>query len=162
MKKIYAILVAALFSVSLFAQAPTQAELQSYMEEGYYVACFQAPAETTCNDIYWMGEYVSWNISTDMEDLVKCEPLAGHAGWYVAKVPAANGTSGKPIQLNECGQMTWDVQPGTAAATELVAGEVEIVVSGSEYEPLNSIAIASPHWLNEPLIVGSRSSRYSQ
>jgi hypothetical protein len=133
MKKIYAILVAACMSVSLFAD-PTQADLQSYMEEGYYVACFQAPALTTCNDIYWMGEYCGWNISTDMEDLVKCEPLAGHTGWYVAKVPAANGTNGKPIQLNECGKMTWDVQPGTAGVTELVAGSVTIKANGAEYD----------------------------
>ena len=137
MKKIYAILVAALMSVSLFA-APSQGDLAPYMEEGFYVACFQAPADATCNDIYWMGEYVEWAIATPLEDLVKCEALEGaNAGWYVAKVPAAKGTSGKPIQLNECGKLTWDVQPGTDAATELIAGSVEIVANGSEYDLKN-------------------------
>lgn len=136
MKKIYAILVAACMSASLFAQAPTQADLAGYQENGFYVACFQAPVGKTCNDIYWMGTYVGWNISTDLEDLVKCEPLAGHDGWYVAKVPVVEGQAndGKPIQLNECGAMTWDVQPGTAAPTELVAGEVTIKENGSEYD----------------------------
>ena len=123
MKKIYAILVAACMSVSLFAVAPTQADLQSYMEEGYYVACFQAPVGTTCNDIYWMGEYADWNISSDLEDLVKCEPLGD--GWYVAKVPAAKGDDGKPIQLNECGKLTWDVQPSNAPI-EVLAGSVVV------------------------------------
>lgn len=123
MKKIYAILVAACMSVSLFAAAPTQADLQSYMEEGYYVACFQAPVGTTCNDIYWMGEYADWNISSDLEDLVKCEPLGD--GWYVAKVPADKGDDGKPIQLNECGKLTWDVQPSNAPI-EIIAGSVAV------------------------------------
>lgn len=123
MKKIYAILVAACMSVSLFAAAPTQADLQSYMEDGYYVACFQAPVGTTCNDIYWMGEYADWNISSDLEDLVKCEPLGD--GWYVAKVPAGKGDDGKPIQLNECGKLTWDVQPSNAPI-EVIAGSVVV------------------------------------
>ena len=125
MKKIYAILVAACMSISLFAQQPTQADLQSYMEDGYYVACFQAPAGSTCNDIYWMGEYCGWNISSDLEDLVQCEPLTGFAGWYVAKVPAENGDDGKPIQLNECGKMTWDVQPSNAPIN-VIAGSVVV------------------------------------
>lgn len=136
MKKIYAILVAALMSVSLFA-APSQADLQSYMEDGFYVACFQAPATTTCNDIYWMGQYVDWNIATPLEDLVKCEELTGaNAGWYVAKVPAANGTNGKPIQLNECGKLSWDVQPGPfdGKTVELIAGSVTINDKGAEYD----------------------------
>ena len=125
MKKIYAILVAALMSVSLFA-APTQGDLAGYLEEGYYVACFQAPVGTTCNDIYWMGEYCDWNISTPLEDLVKCEALTGaNEGWYVAKVPADKGDDGKPIQLNECGKLTWDVQPSNAPI-EVVAGSVTV------------------------------------
>ena len=127
MKKIYAILVAAAMSVSVFA-APTQADLQSYMEEGFYVACFQAPEGSTCNDIYWMGTYAEWNISTPLEDLVKCEELTGaNAGWYVAKVPVVEGQSndGKPIQLNECGKMTWDVQPSNAPI-DVIAGSVVV------------------------------------
>lgn len=136
MKKFYAILVAAVMSVGLFA-APTQAELQKYMEDGYYVACFQAPVATTCKDIYWMGEYVNWNISTPLEDLVKCEELTGaNAGWYVAKVPADKGTNGKPIQLDECGYLTWNGQPGYVEGKPitLVAGEVTIKVFGAEYD----------------------------
>ena len=136
MKKIYAILVAALMTVSIFA-APTKADLQSYVEDGYYVACFQALVGSTCNDIYWMGTYVDWNISTDLEDLVKCEELTGaNAGWYVAKVPVVEGKAndGKPIQLNECGKLTWDVQPGTTVETKLVEGSVTIKANGDEYD----------------------------
>ena len=135
MKKIYAIMVAALMSVSLFAQVPAQSDLAGFMEAGYYVACFQAPATTTCKDIYWVGEYgLGWTVNGDLEDYVKCEPLSGFAGWYVAKVPADKGTNGKPIQLNECGKLTWDVQPGTTVPAELVAGAVTIKENGAEYD----------------------------
>ena len=138
MKKIYAILIAVCMSVNLFAQQPTQADLQSYMEEGYYVACFRAPVGSTCNDLYWVGSYCGWDISTDLENLVKCEELSGFPGWYLAKVPADQYNSGKPMQLNECGKLTWDAQPGTAAATELVAGYVTIEVTYSpEYDLYN-------------------------
>ena len=137
MKKIYAFLAAALMSASLFA-APSQSDLASYVEEGYYVACFQAPVGTTCNDIYWMGEYCGWNISAPLDELVKCEPLAGNDGWYVAKVPVVEGKNndGKPIQLNECGKMTWDVQPGTfeGATVEVLAGSVTVSPNGAEID----------------------------
>jgi len=137
MKKIYAILVAAVMSVSLFAD-PTQADLQKYLEDGYYVACFQAPDGATCNDIYWVGEYgEGWTVNSDLADYVKCEALTGaNAGWYVAKVPADKGTAGKPIQLNECGKLTWDVQPGNVEGKPitLVAGEVTITPDGEEYK----------------------------
>lgn len=148
MKKFYAILVSALLSVNLFAD-PTLADLQSFVEDGYYVACFQAPTHSTCNDIYWMGSYVDWAIATPLEDLVKCEPLAGQAGWYVAKVPVVEGkdNDGKPIQLNECGQLTWDVQPGPVDGkpTELVAGADVINPNGAEYD--------FKGWTKEPTII---------
>ena len=135
MKKLFTLFLLLVASAEMMYATPTQADLQSYMENGYYVACFQAPADATCNDIYWMGEYCSWNISTPLENLVKCIPLQGaNAGWYVAKVPAANGDDGKPIQLNEYGQLTWDVQPGTAAQTTLISGYVNIFANGSEYD----------------------------
>ena len=137
MKKFYAILVAACMSVSLFAQTPSKADLIGYMEAGYYVACFQAPVGSTCKDIYWVGQYgLGWNVNGDLEDYVKCEPLAGFDGWYVAKVPADKGTNGKPIQLNECGKLTWDVQPGPfdGKTVELVDGSVTINDKGAEYD----------------------------
>ena len=132
MKKFYALFAAALMSVSMFAQAPTQAELQSYMQTGYYVACFSTPTQGTCNDIVWIGTYNDWN--ADDPDKIVCQELPNHPGWYVAVVPvAAEGgeNSGKPVQLNECGKFDWANQCGAYGTIELVAGEVTIA-SGQE------------------------------
>jgi hypothetical protein len=117
MKKIYAILVAAAMSVSLFA-APSQADLQSLMQEGHYLVAFSTPQDATCQDIVWVGNYAKndagdgW--STNLADLVKCEKLDGFANWYYAVIPVVDGetSEGKPVQLNECGQFDWTYQCG--------------------------------------------------
>lgn len=141
MKKFYAILTAALMSASLFAQTPTAANLSSYMEAGYYVACFSTPAATTCNDIVWIGTYCDWTVPADVNDLIQCTPLAGFDGWYVAKVPVhfkEDGTTpdnaGKPAQLSECNRFSWDYQCGAYGTIELVSGSVDIGsgMSGAE------------------------------
>ena len=131
MKKFYAFLAAALMSVSMFAAQPTQADLTQYQKEGFYVACFSAPAETTCNDIVWIGTYDSWN-ADDPEKLV-CEPLPGFDGWYYVVVPVyfndekgEEENNGKPVQLSECGKFTWDYQCGKYGTITLVAGDVTI------------------------------------
>lgn len=142
MKKIYAFLAAALMSVSMFAATPTAANLASYAKEGHYVVCFSTPANATCNDIYWAGSYNGWTIDLPLEDMVLCEKLTGFDGWYVAVVPVApeNGeNSGKPIQLSECGKLSWSYQCGKYGTIELVSGSVDIVsaMSGAETDLKN-------------------------
>ena len=129
MKKFYAFVAAALMSVSLFAQAPSQSDIASYAKDGHYVACFGTPEDATCNDIVWVGEYNSWNLQD--EDIIVCEELAAFPGWYVAVVPVVEGKNndGKPVQINECGKRNWDWQCGTV---EAVAGTVEIKPNGAE------------------------------
>ena len=146
MKKIYAILATALMSISLFA-APTKADLQSYMEEGYYVVCFQAPTDgSTCQDIYWMGTYVDWNIATPLQDLVKCEELTGaNAGWYVAKVPAGESNNGKPIQLDQCKDLSWSGQCGDPDAIEVLEGSVDIAGENGTESSLTNWSTTEPN-----------------
>ena len=129
MKKFYAIVTAALMSVSLFATAPTQSDIAGFAQPGHYVACFGTPEGATCNEIVWVGEYNSWNLQD--EDILKCEELTGFPGWYYVVVPVVEGKSndGKPVQLNECGKRNWDWQCGTV---ELVAGTVNVVPNGAE------------------------------
>jgi hypothetical protein len=132
MKKFYAMIAAALMSVSLFAAEPTQADLASYKQADHYVACFSTPADATCNDIVWVGTYNGWNLAD--EEIIVCEKLAGFDGWYVAVVPvAAEGgeNSGKPVQKNECGKLEWAYQCGHYGTIELVAGTVDIVAGGA-------------------------------
>ena len=136
MKKIYAIFAAALFSASIFAAAPTKADLQSYMKADHYVACFSTPADATCNDIVWVGNYNGWNLQD--EDIIVCEPLTAFPGYYVAVVPVVDGkTDGKPVQKNECGQLEWAYQNGNAAAITLVSGSVDINDKGAEADLVN-------------------------
>ena len=161
MKKFYAMIAAALMSVSLFAANPTQADLASYAKDGYYVACFSTPAATTCNDIVWIGTYDGWN--ADDPDKIKCEELSSFPGWYVAVVPVGTATdpegecSGKPVQLNECGKFSWDYQCGKFGTIELVAGEVSIESgnNGTETDLKNwskteATIIDMSEWKNSP------------
>ncbi len=143
MKKFYAMIMAALMSVSVFAD-PTQADLAGYLKAGYYVACFKAPEGATCNDIAWVGTYNAWNLQDP--DILFCQELAGFSGWYVVVVPAGaypnNDTSkefdpegecsGKPVQKNECGLLNWEYQNGGTGTCALVAGSVTIDEKGAE------------------------------
>lgn len=106
----------------------TQADLASYEKSGYYVACFQAPANSTCNDIVWAGSYNGW-ATDDVSQLIHCTPLPNFPGWYVAVVPTGDGNEGKPVQLDECGLFNWDNQCGNMDAVTLLAGYVNINIS---------------------------------
>ena len=132
MKKFYAMIAAALMSVSVFAGGtPSSSDLAGFMEAGYYVVCFSVPAAETCNDIVWIGTYDGWNEADP--DKIKCEELTGFSGWYVAKVPVAenNGeNSGKPVQLNECGKFDWMNQCGYYGTIEKISGDVDIAQGG--------------------------------
>lgn len=106
----------------------TQSDLAGYQRSGYYVACFQVPANSTCNDIVWAGSYNNW-ATDDVSQLVHCDPLPNFPGWYVAVVPTGNDNSGKPVQLDECGLFNWDNQCGNMDAVTLLAGYVNINIS---------------------------------
>ena len=122
MKKFYAMITAALISVSMFAAAPTVNDLTKYQKADHYVACFQAPADARCNDIVWVGTYNEWNLQD--EDILVCENLAGFDGWYVVVVPvdAEGKNEGKPVIVNECGERNWEYQCGTVVPVDCPDG----------------------------------------
>ena len=132
MKKFYAIVTAAIMSISLFAQQPSASDLAAYQKADHYVACFSTPADATCNEIAWVGTYNSWNLQDP--DILICEPLPGFDGWYVVVVPvdAEGKNEGKPVQRNECGKLNWTYQCGNADAISLVSGSVTIEPNGAE------------------------------
>lgn len=113
MKKFYALMAAALMSVSLFAEptkVPTVADLGAkYDVENNVVLCLYFDV-APCNDVVLAGSYNGWS-----EDPSKCivfEEFDGFAGWWVAEVPYEEGIQGKPVQLNDGGFDGWDYQSG--------------------------------------------------
>lgn len=133
MKKIYAILVAALFSVGMFAQtAPTPEDLANlnYDVANNVVLCihFVDKAEV-CNNIYFVGSFSGWAESFD--GCPQFRALQGFDGWYAAQAPYVEGVAGKPIQAKSDGSFSWDYQNGGVSAWTHIAGlEANIVQSG--------------------------------
>lgn len=118
MKKFYAIIAAALVSVSLFA-APTKVPTANDLAAKYDVAtkvvlcCYFDVAP--CNDIVLAGSYNGWT-----SDVSKCEvfeELDGFDGWWVAQVNWVEGIQAKPLQLGNDGTFDgWDFQAGDPQA----------------------------------------------
>ena len=161
MKKFYAILAAALMSVSVFAAkdvVPSDAVLADYYEQGNVCVCFYVPAEMNCNDIVLTGSFNGW--STKIEDCVKVEAVEGYDGWYVASFePEAEpdvekGVQAKPIMTDIDGNFNWDYQVGTATK---IRGGVEVVKGSFEGQiDLINYGIDAPNvftvdsWLQNP------------
>jgi hypothetical protein len=88
--------------------------------------------------------------------MIKCEPLTGFNGWYVAVVPAIEGDNqGKPVQLSECGKFEWRYQCGLYGTIELVSGDVTISAGagGKGEDGLQSETDLTNWSLTEPTII---------
>ena len=138
MKKFYAIIAAALMSVSVFASkdvVPSDAVLADYYEQGNVCMCFFVPAEMNCNDIVVTGSFNGWK--STIEDCVAVEAVEGFDGWYVASFAPEEepdpekGIQAKPIMLDVDGKFNWDYQVGAATA---IRGGVTVVQGGYEGE----------------------------
>ena len=138
MKKIYAILVAALFSVGMFAQtAPTPTDLANanYDVVNNVVLCVHFVGEAeVCNDIYFVGTPNNWakgeGSTEDFANCVKFRALQGFDGWYAAQYEYAEGFQGKPVQAKSDGSFSWDFQTGDPAAWTHIAGLEADIVDG--------------------------------
>ena len=131
MKKLFAFVAAALFSVATFASreaVPSDADLASYAT-GTYTMCIYN--DSACNDIVLNGTFTAptlgANWSTSVEDLLKFVAVDGFEGWYVVSwndttgaAEADGGVQAKPIQLDGSGNFNWDYQLGPDA--ELIRG----------------------------------------
>ena len=131
MKKLFAFVAAALFSVATFASreaVPSDDDLAAYATKTYTMCIYN---DSACNDIVLNGTFTAptlgANWSTSVEDLLKFVAVDGFEGWYVVSwndttgaAEADGGVQAKPIQLDGSGNFNWDYQLGPDA--ELIRG----------------------------------------
>ena len=141
MKKFYAIIAAALMSVSVFTAkadvpaAPSDAVLG--YTPGNVGVCIYVPSSLNCNrDIVFVGTYNNWGKGEgtveDAKNCQKFEAVEGYEGWYYVEVEdASESPEGKPVMLTAKGAFSWDYQIGEATK---VRGGVTIVEGGVKGE----------------------------
>ena len=146
MKKFYAIIAAALMSVSVFASkdvVPSDAVLADYYEPGQVCVCIFVPADMACNDIVLTGSFNGWTI--DPSACISMENVEGYDGWYVAAYdPEAEpdpekGLQAKPIMKAGDGSISWNYQvlevTPLRGSVEVVAGfsgEIDLIHYGTD------------------------------
>ena len=165
MKKLFAFVAVALFSVATFASreaVPSDVDLASYAT-GTYTMCIYN--EGVCNDIVLNGTFTAptlgANWSTSVEDLLKFVAVDGFEGWYVVSwndttgaAEADGGVQAKPIQLDGSGNFNWDYQLGPDA--ELIRGTADTLSAnnGTEVDIKNIqpgiVVIDVKSWKNNP------------
>ena len=165
MKKLFAFVAAALFSVATFASreaVPSDADLASYAT-GTYTMCIYN--DGACNGIVLNGTFTAptlgANWSTSVEDLLKFVAVDGFEGWYVVSwndttgaAEADGGVQAKPIQLDGSGNFNWDYQLGPDA--ERIRGTAELLSAnnGTEVDIKNIqpgiVVIDVKSWKNNP------------
>lgn len=165
MKKLFAFVAAALFSVATFASreaVPSDADLAAYATKTYTMCIYNDGA---CNDIVLNGTFTAptlgANWSTSVEDLLKFVAVDGFEGWYVVSwndttgaAEADGGVQAKPIQLDGSGNFNWDYQLGPDA--ELIRGTADLLSNnnGSEVDIKNIqpgiVVIDVKSWKNNP------------
>lgn len=165
MKKLFAFVAVALFSVATFASreaVPSDADLASYAT-GTYTMCIYN--DGACNGIVLNGTFTAptlgANWSTSVEDLLKFVAVDGFEGWYVVSwndttgaAEADGGVQAKPIQLDGSGNFNWDYQLGPDA--ELIRGTADLLSAnnGSEVDIKNIqpgiVVIDVKSWKNNP------------
>lgn len=161
MKKLFAFVAAALFSVATFASreaVPSDADLASYAT-GTYTMCIYN--DGACNDIVLNGTYAGWPDDTDHAKLLNFKEVKGFEGWYVVSwndttgaEAKDGGVQAKPIQLDGSGLFNWDYQLGPDA--ELIRGTATLVPgnNGTEVDikeiGAGIVVIDVKSWKNNP------------
>ena len=160
MKKLFAFVAAALFSVATFASrevVPSDADLASYATKTYTMCIYNDGA---CNGIVLNGTYAGWPNAADHATLLDFVAVEGFEGWYVvtwddATDPKADGgVQAKPIQLDGSGLFNWDYQLGPDA--EKIRGTADLLPNdkGDEVNIKNIgagiLVIDVKSWKNNP------------
>ena len=161
MKKLFAFVAAALFSVATFASreaVPSDADLASYAT-GTYTMCIYN--EGVCNDIVLNGTYAGWPNDADHAKLLNFVEVKGFEGWYVVSwndttgaEAKDGGVQAKPIQLDGSGLFNWDYQLGPDA--ELIRGTATLVPGNNGKEVdikeigAGIVVIDVKSWKNNP------------
>ena len=167
MKKLFAFVAAALFSVATFASrevVPSDADLASYAT-GTYTMCIYN--DGACNGIVLNGTYAGWPNAADHATLLDFVAVDGFEGWYVvtwedesgaAEKVNEGGVQAKPIQLDGSGLFNWDYQLGPDAelirGNQLDADHPIINPNGAEVDIKNLqpgiVVIDVKSWKNNP------------
>lgn len=147
MKKFFALITAALMSVSVFASkdvVPSDDVLAGYYGEGQVCVCIFVPADMACNDIVLTGSFNGWlSTAADCPAFVAVE---GYDGWYVAafnpeaEPDAEKGIQAKPVMLDVDGNFNWEYQVGAATVIRggvtvvqgAYAGEIDLFYYGTD------------------------------
>lgn len=161
MKKFYALVAAALFSVATFASrevVPSDADLASYAT-GTYTMCIYN--DGVCNGIVLNGTYAGWPNAADHATLLDFVAVDGFEGWYVVSwndttgaETKDGGVQAKPIQLDGSNLFNWDYQLGPDA--ELIRGTADLLPgnNGTEVDIKNIqpgiVVIDVKSWKNNP------------
>ena len=161
MKKLFAFVAAALFSVAMFASrevVPSDADLASYAT-GTYTMCIYN--DGACNGIVLNGTYAGWPNDADHAKLLNFVAVDQFEGWYVVSwndttgaETKDGGVQAKPIQLDGSGLFNWDYQLGPDA--ELIRGTAELLPgnNGTEVDIKNIgagiVVIDVKSWKNNP------------
>ena len=161
MKKLFAFVAAALFSVATFASreaVPSDADLASYATGTYTMCIYNADV---CNGIVLNGTYAGWPNDADHAKLLDFVAVKGFEGWYVVSwndttgaEAKDGGVQAKPIQLDGSKLFNWDYQLGPDA--ELVRGTAELLSAnnGTEVDIKNIqpgiLVIDVKGWKNNP------------
>ena len=165
MKKLFAFVAVALFSVATFASreaVPSDVDLASYATGTYTMCIYNADV---CNGIVLNGTFTAptlgANWSTSVEDLLKFVAVDGFEGWYVVSwndttgaAEADGGVQAKPIHLDGSGNFNWDYQLGPDA--ELIRGTATLVPgnNGTEVDikeiGAGIVVIDVKSWKNNP------------
>ena len=164
MKKLFAFVAVALFSVATFASreaVPSDADLASYATGTYTMCIYNADV---CNGIVLNGTYAAPTLDADWptsaENLLNFVEVKGFEGWYVVSwndttgaAEADGGVQAKPIQLDGSGNFNWDYQLGPDA--ERIRGTATLVPNnGTEVDIKNIqpgiVVIDVKSWKNNP------------
>lgn len=161
MKKLFAFVAAALFSVATFASrevVPSDADLASYAT-GTYTMCIYN--DGVCNGIVLNGTYAGWPNDADHAKLLNFVEVTDFEGWYVVSwndttgaEAKDGGVQAKPIQLDGSNLFNWDYQLGPDA--ELIRGTADLVSAnnGTEVDIKNIgagiVVIDVKSWKNNP------------
>ncbi len=148
MKKLYAFFAAALMSASMYATAPTAADLANeYDVVNNVVFCIQFTGDAdVCNDIRFIGTPNNWGkgdgTTEAWSNCEKFNPVPGFDGWYAAELPYSAGFEGKPAQEPSDGAFTWDYQCGDKNAWVYVDG-LELDITDGYADECNIKAAAA-------------------
>ena len=118
MKKLFAFVAVALFSVATFASrevVPSDADLASYATKTYTMCIYN---EGACNGIVLNGTYAGWPNAADHATLLDFVAVDGFEGWYVVSWNDTTGAETKDggYRLN---RFNWTVAVCSTGITNL-------------------------------------------